>query len=77
MSARNSRAAKAARRKVRARRDGERPAVREFDPDGLVQIQTWDEVTSAAGRGETLPCGCDAHQLLHSGGWRSLDELDD
>ena len=66
MSARNTRAAKAARRKDRARRNSERPAA---DPDGLVQIQSWDELTSTAGRGGTLPCGCDAHELLHSAQW--------
>lgn len=70
----------------RAKRDGSRRAwdrrsQREASPgptaDGLVQVQSWDEVTAAAERGETLSCGCDAHQLLHSGGWHTFDELDD
>jgi hypothetical protein len=28
-------------------------------------------------RSAPLPSGCDAHELLHSGGWHALDELGD
>lgn len=64
MSARNTRVAKAARRQQRAVRSAS-VASREPTADGLVQVQLYDELAGQAERGETLPCGCDAHQLLH------------
>jgi hypothetical protein len=36
---------------------------REFHAD--VDVQSWDELVALAHRGEQLPCGCDAHALLH------------
>ena len=63
MSKRNSHAAKAARRAARevhaqaaADTAAGRPAV---DIHGLA------EVTELAKRGERMPCGCDAHEMLH------------
>lgn len=72
MSKRNNRNEKARRRQERTARDASRP-----DPAELVQVQSYDELVGQAERGEMLPCGCDAHQLLHSGGWHTFDELDD
>lgn len=63
MSARNTRAAKAARRKDRARREANSHNVR--DADSLVDVHSYDELVSLAERGDRLPCGCDAHELLH------------
>jgi len=33
--------------------------------DSLTDVHSYDELVGLAERGETLPCGCDAHQLLH------------
>ena len=60
MSKRNTRAAKARRRAQRVARKPLRP---EFHAD--VDVQSWDELVALAHRGEQLPCGCDAHALLH------------
>jgi len=60
MSARNTRAAKAARRKDRARKDRQ-----QADHGDLTAVHSLPELVDLAERGETLPCGCDAHQLLH------------
>lgn len=64
----------------RAKRDGSRRAWERrsrgeaFQPesDSLVDVHTHDELVGLAERGEALPCGCDAHQLLHGGGWQRL-----
>lgn len=64
----------------RAKRDGsrrawERRSQREaFQPesDELVHVQEFGELVGQAERGETLPCGCDAHSLLHGGGWHQF-----
>lgn len=70
MSRRNSREAKALRRADRAaHRD-------QVDNRLLVQVHLGDELMLQAERGETLPCGCDARDLLHSPGWHTVDELD-
>jgi hypothetical protein len=63
MSRANSRAAKARRRLERQQRDDAVDPVQHpgFDAD----VMTLDELTDAATRGDTLPCGCDAHELLH------------
>lgn len=76
MSARNKRSAKAARRQERAAR---RTAVASSGPTGddLVRVQSYDELVGQAERGERLPCGCDAHELLHSGAWHMLADMDD
>lgn len=58
MSTRNTRAAKAARRKDRARR-------RLAAGESLADFHTLDELIGLAERGARLSCGCDAHQLLH------------
>lgn len=57
-----------------SRRNWERRQADRRDP--LVQVQMYDELVGQAERGETLPCGCDAHQLLHGGGWHTFDELE-
>jgi hypothetical protein len=61
MSKRNSRAAKARRREDRPT---ENPSQ---DVTGLplVEVTPVDELVELARRGERLPCGCDAHKLLH------------
>jgi hypothetical protein len=69
MSKRNSRAAKARRRQDRVQAN--RSHGNDSD-DGLVQVQAYDELVGQAERGETLPCGCDAHELLHSDGRQML-----
>jgi hypothetical protein len=70
MSKRNSREAKARRRAERAEhRD-------QMNARELADVRSWADVADMAQRGETLPCGCDAHELLHSPGWHTLDELD-
>lgn len=68
MSKRNTKAAKARRRADRARREQARceqaaRQARSFAP--LVDVQSLNELVVAAGHGERLPCGCDAHELLH------------
>jgi hypothetical protein len=68
MSKRNTREAKARRRAEREAR-----ANRSHGSD-LVDVRSWAEVADMAQRGETLPCGCDAHELLHSDGWQTLDD---
>jgi hypothetical protein len=69
MSKRNSREAKARRRSERAgRRTGA------DSEQQLVDVRPWPEIVDMAQRGETLPCGCDAHELLHSDGWQMLDD---
>jgi len=68
----------------RAKRDGSRRAWERRSQrgpasvggDGLVHVQEFGHLVGQAERGETLPCGCDAHQLLHGGGWHTFDELD-
>lgn len=71
MSKRNTHDAKAARRaareKIHARAAADITA-------GLpsVDIHDGDELADLAARGERLPCGCDAHELLHGGGWERL-----
>ena len=72
MSKRNSRQAKASRRKARASHDEANRSHGNDSGDDLVRVQTYDEFVGQAERGETLPCGCDAHELLHSDGWQSF-----
>jgi hypothetical protein len=69
VSKRNTRTAKASRRKERAR-SAELP----YWDDSLADVHSMPELVGMAERGETLPCGCDAHQLLHSGGWHTFDD---
>jgi hypothetical protein len=72
MSRRNTREAKARRRADREAR-ADQP-----DTPGLVQVQPWDELVGQAQRGETLTCGCDAHDVVHDllrgGGWQAFDD---
>ena len=72
MSKRNRRDVKARRRKERADRAADGAL---YDPDGLVRVQALPELMGMAERGETLECGCDAHELLH--GMLSGDEGED
>jgi len=65
VSARNKRSAKAARRKDRARRDRLSNGHGDRLNDSLADVHSLDELVSLAERGATLPCGCDAHALLH------------
>jgi hypothetical protein len=59
MSRRNSREGKARRRAERAaQRDQQHIA-------DLADVHSYDELVRLAEAGETLPCGCDAHALLH------------
>lgn len=53
MSRRNSREGKARRRAERA---VSQPSA---------EVHDFDEMVALAERGERMPCGCDAHQLLH------------
>jgi len=62
MSKRNTKAAKARRRAQRAQAARRPP---EPDLHALVDVKSWDELVGLAHRGECLPCGCDAHALLH------------
>lgn len=57
MSRRNSREGKARRRAQRA-------ANRQHAAD-LTDVRSLDEVITLAHAGEKLPCGCDAHEMLH------------
>ena len=59
MSKRNSREGKARRRAERAAR------VNPAHAQDLTDVQSLDELAVLARAGETLPCGCDAHQTLH------------
>jgi hypothetical protein len=66
VSKRNSKAGKARRRAERARQVEDHQ-----DLGDLVEVQSLAEVEALARRGECLPCGCDAHELLHE----MLDDL--
>jgi hypothetical protein len=63
MSKRNTREAKARRRAERAARKVH-PS-RELATVQPVDGQYMAELARQAEAGETLPCGCDAHQMLH------------
>ena len=75
MSRRNSHDAK---RQRRAEREAHHAAAARDRAAGLpsAEIHELDEMYDLAARGERLPCGCDAHELLHSmqtgDGWERL-----
>ena len=64
MSRRNSREAKARRRAERA-------------ATVTVDVMAGVDVLRAAAEHQTLPCGCDAHDLLYHSGWQWLDREGD
>jgi hypothetical protein len=74
VSVRNKRSAKAARRTDRARKD--RQEANGYHGSDLAFVHSLPELADLAERGERLPCGCDAHDLLHGmltgDGWEEL-----
>ena len=72
MSKRNSKVAKAARR---AGREAARANL--HTPEPLVTVRSFGELVDAAEHGETLPCGCNAHELLHGDGWEEIGAEED